>query len=220
MNNSNMGSCFKTNPKPTFKWIWEPAQSRSTPKTLVSLERHETETLEPLEPNRSISGEMCKCGFIRVAFDQGLIHEIEAIARTLKERTGRPISQSERYGWGGQFAYDSYLNYFKPHCDFSVQHDNPHHSPKAKKFDFILTPFKGSPFTIEIKTAPPYRTTIQYCLYPQNPYPLYFVAIKALSFTQYDIYGFMTGVELSKLKSVIRYKGKKCHDVEVNRKFL
>lgn len=154
-------------------------------------------------------------------FDQGIVNQIEAIAKTLEARGHKPITEAQKYGWGGQLSYSAYLNFFAPYSDFSVQHDDPSYSPMSKPYDFLITRPEQS-FRIEVKTAPLHKQKIQYCQYPSNPYPKYLVVIKATNKTmdQYDIYGYMLGSILKQLKATIKYRGKKCHSVLVNRRFL
>jgi hypothetical protein len=201
MKNSSMGS--RKNPLKSFKWISLP-EFKPIPSKLLSL-----------EPIKSMKGQALQSGVLRLTFDIGIIMKIEAIAQTLQHRRKRKLSRNEKFGWGGQFAFHHYLDFFVDWSPFRFQPDDPFSSRFSKPADFVIFPDWAKCFSIEIKTAPPNSSKIHYFKNDPNPYPNYFVAVEAVSMNVYEVFGYMLGSEVEKSKSTL-YRGLTTHSFYLN----
>lgn len=214
----------RENPLASLTWLWDtkPPPSNELPPS------NEHDKLKPLKFKRHLEGEFIpeqppeKYGYLRLTFDSGLRDMVESFSeKTQIARKQKSSGEPQRHGWAGQFAFDSYLNFFaKAYEDYnlSVHSDNPIYSKKPEPQDFIIKRPNHKLMRIEIKTAPPSRRKISYCKYSGKPDPTHLVVIKAVddSMLRYDIYGFMSVFRLKTLRTYFMY-GKVCSTILLNR---
>lgn len=215
-----MGSFTQTNPLKRVKFHFRPNPSPKTLKIRSYIPTpYYSSKLTPIELKRAMEGETIEeLGVIHLTFDIGMIEHIQAIVRTLKQRRNQTVSKPMQFGWLGQNAYDSYLNFFSKYSDFTVTVDRPLSSPIPKPYDFDFR-FPNQPskrFRVEVKTVPYLSRDLSY--FRGDIEPDFVVGVRALDeeMTKCELYGFTYGIVVKKFKSVIRY-GKPCHRIPLNR---
>ena len=225
---SQTGSASQRNPLKSMKWIFKPKPS---PKTLKALEPlrgsfdHIRERLNTVKITKAISGEITdkNYGVVRLAFDVGIVYEIEGIAQTQKHRKGWKSGNPQKMGFGGQLAFSHYLTFFADVSNFTVKECRFQASPKPKPYDFLfrIPHTNGSRlfFKIEVKTAPCGQSRVNYYKSFGTPYPDYAVIVKCLNeeMTKYEIYGYASGTYIKAQKSSIR-NNRMCHSIQLHRR--
>lgn len=105
----------------------------------------------------------------------------------------------DKYGWGGQFAYDGHLNELK----IKRLHDDPFYSPTPDICDFHIR-IDGKDTTIEVKTTRPSEKYKELRVYKTKRFngniknvwrkPDFIIPIKCLNeeMTTFRVYGWLT----------------------------
>jgi len=220
-NNPKTGSSEnERSPLKSIKWVFRPKK----PKPIINPVRGRIKPVERglsfgrIRSHKKLFGQMRESGVIHLAFDVGLLNEIEAIARTLKDRRNQTVTKPQKFGWGGQLSFDYYLNFFAEYSKFTFKSDRCLGTRYPKPYDFLIKFMDGTSFKVEIKTAPYLSRRLSYFKRREQSYPDYVVCVVSLNeeMTKYELYGWALGIEIKKHKSTIRY-GKKCHRIPINR---
>jgi len=126
------------------------------------------------------------------------------------------------FGFGSQYAFNHYLNYFVKHSKFRFQYDDVFSSEFSLPSDFRIF-FPNQAFWVEVKSTPP---NLSYCRYYKskrdpNPYPDYCVVVKALDeeMLNYEVYGYCKGSHVQGVKP--KDKGiSVVHEIPLNRHYF
>lgn len=189
------GSLSKANPLKRFTWASAP-QSMSIVKP--------------------IKGECEASGVLHLSFDGALRTEIEGVRTALMNR-GKSCNKPCMFGYGGQYAYYHYLNYFMEHSKFRFRYDCVYGSAYGLPHDFRIF-FPTHRFWIEVKTSPPNMSYCRYYKIDPNPFPEWVVYVKALDeeMLNYELYGYCEGLHVQTFERKLRY-GKPCYEIPANR---
>jgi len=192
-----LGSLSTANPLKRFKWIRDPR-----------------EVLK-------IEGTMTEDGTIKLYFDNAIITEIQAVALALNNR-GKipPCARPCQFGYGAQYAFYHYLNYFSEDSKFRFKYDDVFGSRFNLPADFRIF-FPESEFWLEVKSNFPNMTYSRYFVSKYYQYPEYVVCVRILNeeMTNYEIYGFCTGSDVKKIPRET-VCGLPCHQIPVTREFF
>ena len=192
-----MGSLSQANPLKRFKWVTEPEFD--------------------LEEVKAVKGEFVESGSLFLSFDVGIQMEIEGVRHSLINR-GKSCGRPCQFGYGSQYSYWHYLNYFSEVSPFRFQYDCVFGSSYNKPADFRIF-FPDYAFWLEVKSVPP---TMDYCRYyvtqKNYTYPEWVVCIKCLDeeMLNYEVYGFCSGSHVQDISPELIH-GFTCHQIPVNR---
>jgi len=192
-----LGSLSRANPLKRFKWI------RDVSKVV------------------KIDGTMTEDGTIKLYFDNAIITEIQAVALALNNRgKDPPCTRPCQFGYGAQYAFYHYLNYFSEQSKFRFRYDDVFGSRFNLPADFRIF-FPKLAFWLEVKSNFPNMKYSRYFTSQYYQYPEYVVCVRVLNeeMTNYEIYGFCKGSDVQKIptKLVLGYP---CHEIKVTREFF
>ena len=196
-----LGSLSTANPLKRFTWISE--------RPSVSSDVH------------PIRGDFVEDGTIKLYFDSAIITEIDAVALALNNRGKQPPCRRPcKFGFGAQYSFYHYLNYFSERSKFRFRYDDPFGSRFNLPADFRIF-FPKLAFWLEIKSTFPNMSYCRYFVSKHNEYPEYAVCVRVLNeeMTNYELYGFCTGSDVQKIPSKLVY-GCPCHEIPVTREFF
>jgi len=191
------GSLSQANPLKRFKWVSEPESSLKTVK--------------------AVKGEFFPSGVLRLIFEIGIRMEIEGVRHTLINE-GKECGRPCQFGYGSQYAYWHYLNYFSEFSSFRFQYDCVFGSSYNKPADFRIF-FPDYDFWLEVKSAPPNMECCRYFVTQKNySYPEWVVCVKCLDeeMLKYEIYGFCSGSHVQEISRELIH-GFPCHQIPLNR---
>jgi hypothetical protein len=193
--NDFLGSLSPANPLKRFKWVSDEL------------------ALKTVKP---IKGEWVENGSLLLSFDIGIREEINGVRITLKNR-GKPCKRPCEFGYGAQYSYYHYLNFYSDVSPFRFQYDCVFGSRFNKPADFRIF-FPDYAFWLEVKSVPPTYSNCRYFKNQFTPYPDYVVCIKCLDeeMLNYEVYGFCTGSDVQKVKPKIGSEFL-CHEIPANR---
>jgi len=193
-----LGSVSTPNPLKRFKW-----QS------------------EPIKPSdvHPIHGDFAEDGVLRLSFDNGIRTEIEAVSIALKNRN-YPCKRPCMFGFGAQYAFYHYLNYFASRAKFRFEHDDVFGSGYNLTSDFHIF-FPNRSFWLEIKSVPPTYSNCHYYAPMYGTYPDYATVIRCLDeeMQNYEVYGYCTGEEVQKVPSKPAYQNV-YHEMPTTREYF
>jgi hypothetical protein len=198
-----LGSLSRANPLKRFAWISEPEEIETKGRNRI----------------REIKGEFAEDGVLRLSFDTGIRTEIEAVSFALKNRN-YPCERPCQFGFGAQYAFFHYLNYFSEFSKFRFRYDDVFGSRFNLPADFRIF-FPKLAFWLEIKSTFPNMSYCRYFVSKHNEYPEYAVCVRVLNeeMTNYEIYGFCTGSDVQKIPREI-VCGFPCHEIPVTREYF
>lgn len=194
-----LGSVSTPNPLKRFAWISEQPSVSSDVK--------------------KIRGGFAEDGVLRLSFDNGIRTEIEAVSIALKNRN-YPCKRPCMFGFGAQYAFYHYLNYFASRAKFRFEHDDVFGSGYNLTSDFHIF-FPKSSFWLEIKSVPPTYSNCHYYAPMWGTYPDYATVVRCLDeeMQNYEVYGYCTGEEVQKVPSKPAYKNV-YHEMPTTREFF
>ena len=196
-----MGSLSTANPLKRFAWIAKHDDGSSDVK--------------------KIRGGFVEDGVLRLSFDNAIRTEIEAVALVLNNRgRQRPCERPCQFGFGAQYAFYHYLNYFAEFSKFRFQYDDPFGSRFNLPADFRIF-FPKLAFWLEIKSTFPNMSYCRYFTSKYYDYPDHVVCVRVLNeeMTIYELYGFCSGSDVQKIPCNF-VCGMKCHEIPVTREFF
>ena len=193
------GSLSRENPLRQFAWISDPQK--------------------PIRGIDTIHGKFTEEGTLRLSFDTGIRTETQAVAQSLINR-GSKCDRPCQFGFGAQYAFYHYLNFFASHAKFRFEHDDVFGSGYNLTSDFHIF-FPKRSFWLEIKSVPPTYSNCHYYAPMWNTYPDYATVIRCLDeeMQNYEVYGYCTGEDVQKVIPKPAYKNV-YHEMPTTRAFF
>jgi len=203
------GSLSKVTPLNAFRWIKEPKPIQ--PQTRIRSDR-----VEKIRLMKYFTGLFKDSGVLYLAFDVGIRGQIEGVRLSLLNR-GKQCGRPAQFGYGGQYSFYHYLNYFMAFSEFRFQHDCVFGSAFNLPYDFRIF-FPKHKFSLEVKTSLPKMAYCRYYKTDPNPFPDWVVCVRALDeqMLTYELYGYCTGSDVQKIEPKL-IKGSTCYEIPIDR---